>query len=74
MAYITIGPGGGRALSGHAHAGALLTATPVVTLKVVESQFTAVAVKSLNILLRRKSETQSLQGLQSKKPRGMRPC
>lgn len=51
MAYIAISPCGDGALSGHAHAGALLTAAPVFTLEVVESQFAAVAVKSLNIFL-----------------------
>lgn len=54
MAYILISPCGRSALCGHAHAGALLTATSVAALEVVESQFAAVTVRSFNILLRKK--------------------
>lgn len=51
ISYILIGPCGGGALCGHAHAGAFLAAAPVVTLEVVESQFAAVAVLPLDVLL-----------------------
>lgn len=57
VAYVLIGPRGGGALSGHAHAGALVAATPVVALEVVESQFAAVTVLSLNVFLQRKRVT-----------------
>lgn len=52
IAYIVIGPRGGRTLSGNAHTGTLLAATPIVTLKIVEAQFTPVAVLSLYVFLR----------------------
>lgn len=51
IAYILIGPCGGGALTGHAHTGALLAAASIVTLKIVESQFAAVTICSLNIFL-----------------------
>lgn len=50
-AYILIGPSRGRALTGQAHTGALFTATLIVTLKVVESQFAAITILSRYILL-----------------------
>lgn len=52
IAYVLIGPCGGRALTVHAHAGALFTASLIVTLEVVEAQFAAVAVFSFYVFLR----------------------
>lgn len=52
IAYILIGPCGGGALSGHAHTGAFLAAASIVTLKIVESQFAAVAIFSLHVFLK----------------------
>lgn len=43
--------GGGGALTGDTHARALFTAPPIAALEVVETQFTAVAVLSLHVLL-----------------------
>lgn len=51
IAYIVICPCGGRALACNAHTGALFAATSIVALKIVESQFTAVAVFSLHVFL-----------------------
>lgn len=51
-AYILIGPRGGRALTGNAHAGALFAAAAIVTLKIVEPELTAVTVFSLHVFLR----------------------
>lgn len=52
VSHILISPCGGRALTGNAHARALFTATLIVTLKIVESHFTAVAILSLHIFLK----------------------
>ena len=57
-AYILIGPSGGRALTGNAHTGALFATTAIVTLEIVESQFTAVAVLSLYIFLHEREKDQ----------------
>lgn len=51
FAYILIGPGGGRALAGNAHTGALFAAAPIVTLKIVEPQLAAVAVFPFHVFL-----------------------
>lgn len=69
IAYILIGPRGGGALCGHAHAGAFLAAAPVVTLEVIESQFAAVAVLPLDVLLRRKRDTEFMSSLRQEAKR-----
>lgn len=50
-AYILIGPCGGGAQTGHTHTGALLTATLVATVEIVEPQFAAVTVFPLHVFL-----------------------
>lgn len=69
IAYILIGPRGGGALCGHAHAGAFLAAAPVVALEVIESQFAAVAVLPLDVLLRRKRDTEFMSALRQEAKR-----
>lgn len=69
IAYVLIGPRGGGALCGHAHAGAFLAAAPVVALEVIESQFAAVAVLPLDVLLRRKRDTKFMSALRKEAKR-----
>lgn len=55
--YILIGPRGGSALTGNAHAGAFFAAASVGLLKIVETELTAVTIFPLHIFLHvRKTE------------------
>ncbi len=61
IAYILIGPCGGRTLTGNAHTGALFATTSIVTLEIVESQFTAVAIFSLYVFLQERKPEREIE-------------